>query len=162
MTTIFREAEPDDAPIIGALVAALDAHYIGEALAPDPTAAAAMARRALETREGSRVILAEVDGVPAGLAIFGVLRPGRALTGVVFLKELFVLERFRRHGVGRALIGQVARWARDRGIGRIDLTTDATNIEAVRFYERHGGKEQKKRFFRFAGDDLARLAEGGD
>jgi GNAT superfamily N-acetyltransferase len=155
-----REASLDDADVVGALIHAMDAHYIG-ARAPSTSEAAAMVRRTIAIREGTRFTLAFVEGAPVGVACWVVIRPGHRLSGLVFLKDLFVLESMRGTGVGRALMAALARRAADEGIGRIDLTTDRGNEGARRLYLALGAAEQEKVMLRFDGEVLRRLASAG-
>lgn len=144
-----RLAGSGDAETIGALIHALDAHYRGETLAPRADAAAAMAARTLEAREGTHFALAFWDGAPAGLAAFAFLRPGRALKGVLYAKEIFVREAARGRGIGTALFRFLQAEAQRHGIGRIELTTDPDNAGARRFYEQLGGERIEKVAYRF-------------
>lgn len=43
--------------------------------------------------------------------------------------------RFRRCGVGRALVADAEQTARERGFDHVILTVDPANTEAIRFYE---------------------------
>jgi ribosomal protein S18 acetylase RimI-like enzyme len=144
-----RLATADDASVLGALIRAIDIHYRDEAVAPMAEAAAAMVRRTIETREGTEFALAECAGQAVGLAAFAILRPGRDLQGVLYAKEIFVRAEARGQGAGEALLTFLKGEAQRRGIGRIDLTTDPANIEAQRFYERHGGERTEKVAYRF-------------
>ena len=51
------------------------------------------------------------------------------------LDDLFVEPAVFRHGVGRALVEDVVRWARGRGVARISVTG---NPHALAFYEAVG------------------------
>jgi GNAT superfamily N-acetyltransferase len=144
-----RLATADDASALGALIRAIDIHYRDEAVAPTAEAAAAMARRTIETREGTEFALAERAGQAVGLAAFAILRPGRDLKGVLYAKEIFVRSEERARGAGEALFAFLKAEAQRRGIGRIDLTTDPANSGAQRFYERLGGERAEKVAYRF-------------
>jgi GNAT superfamily N-acetyltransferase len=85
-----------------------------------------------------------------GLACFVLVRPGHQLAGLIHLKELFVEESARGQAVGTALMRWLADFARARGIGRIDLTTESGNRRARAFYERLGGQQMDKVFYRFS------------
>jgi len=54
------------------------------------------------------------------------------------LETLVVNARQRRRGIGRALLGTAAAWARARGATEMVLTTWVGNAEADAFYERLG------------------------
>ena len=57
---------------------------------------------------------------------------------VVLLEDMVVDARARGTGVGSALLEQAIAHARESGCGRITLLTDADNLDAQRFYRRHG------------------------
>jgi GNAT superfamily N-acetyltransferase len=83
------------------------------------------------------VLLAELDGEAVGFALYfhnystweG--RPG------IYLEDLFVEERARGLGLGRALIAALAAIARKRGCPRIDLSVLHWN-PTREFYHRIG------------------------
>lgn len=54
------------------------------------------------------------------------------------LKELFVRASQRNHGVGRALMVWVARYALENGCSRIDWPVKASNARGISFYESLG------------------------
>jgi GNAT superfamily N-acetyltransferase len=86
-------------------------------------------------------VVAENESGPIGYA-FVTVGPGYAswATGerAGVLETLSVLPERRSGGVGAALIE--AAWARlgERGVEDMAITTTKTNIDAHRFYERHG------------------------
>ena len=86
-------------------------------------------------------LVAEVDGVVLGSADVtlqspnagSMLRPALAASvGVA------VLEEHRGGGIGSRLMEAAEDWARERGASLIVLDASAVNVEARRFYERHG------------------------
>jgi len=84
-----------------------------------------------------RVLIAEIDGLPAGYALFfdcysSLQGPG------IFLEDLFVRPRFRGKSVGRALLAHVARITEDaKGFGIMFNVLD-WNTRAIEFYRRIG------------------------
>ncbi|HWM63779.1 MAG TPA: GNAT family N-acetyltransferase [Solirubrobacterales bacterium] len=90
-------------------------------------------------------VVAEASGEPVGYA-FVTVGPGYASweTGdrLAELQTLSVLAECRGGGVGAALID--AAWSRLDGLGVDDMaiTTTVTNVDAHRFYERHGFEQR--------------------
>jgi putative acetyltransferase len=82
--------------------------------------------------EGVRFFVARADGVAVGCAV---LR-GDGTDGE--LKRMFVLERSRGIGVGRAILRAVEAAARADGILRLRLETGIRNTEALGLYRRAG------------------------
>jgi GNAT superfamily N-acetyltransferase len=153
-----RLATRADAPWLGALIDEMDRHYRGADAVQAVGTAAAMIERTFDTAEGTRFLLAIVSGKPVGIACFAVIRPGRGHAGLIFLKDLFVVENERGKGVGRSLMKQLAAFALAHNIGRIDLTTDHSNTGAQKLYSELGGLARPKVLYTFDGDVLSRLA----
>lgn len=146
---IIRLATLDDAADVAALVRATDLHYAGDEVAQPLEPTVAMVAQSMREAEGTRYALAFLEGRPVGLACFALLRPGFKLTGLLFLKELFVHTTARGQDVGAELMLWLAAYAREYGITRIDLTTDGSNRGAQTFYERLGADRMDKVFYRF-------------
>ena len=144
-----RLATPEDVADVATLVRALDLHYVGPEVAQAIEPTRAMIERSMREAEGTRYALAHRDGRAVGLACFAVLRPGFRLTGLLFVKELFVESHARGQAVGVVLMRWLADFARAQGLTRIDLTTDGTNAGAQAFYERLGAERMNKVFYRF-------------
>jgi len=88
---------------------------------------------------------------------------GRVVTGwdgpVIFLQDLFVEPRCRRHGVASALMARVAALARDVGSPIVELTVRADN-PAQNFYLHTGCRPLSHCLtFVLAGPSLAALAD---
>jgi ribosomal protein S18 acetylase RimI-like enzyme len=147
--TVIRLAAPEDAADVAALVRALDLHYVGPQVAQPLAPTREMVERSMREAEGTRYALAFRGGQAVGLACFAVLRPGFRLSGLLFLKELFVDSHARGQAVGAELMHWLAAYARAQGLTRIDLTTDGTNTGAQAFYERLGGERTNKVLYRF-------------
>jgi GNAT superfamily N-acetyltransferase len=145
----IRLADPEDAADVAALVRAVDLHYVGPEAAQPLEPTKGMVEQSMRGSEGTRYAVAYREGQPVGLACFAVLRPGFKLSGLLFVKELFVESQVRGQAVGAALMRWLADYARARGITRIDLTTDGTNTGAQAFYERLGAERMNKVFYRF-------------
>jgi putative acetyltransferase len=84
-----------------------------------------------------RLLLAEYDGEAAGCAALHRLEPG-----ICEMKRLYLREKFRGKGVGRALAETLIAGARVAGYGRMRLDTiEPVMQEAVRLYRDLGFKE---------------------
>ncbi len=104
-------------------------------------------------------ILAFLDGVPVGLALFHprfstwLGRPG------MYLEDLYVVAEARGQGVGRRLMARLAAIAVERGWGRIDF--QVLDWNPARNFYRHLGIEHLGEWLRYGagGDALRSLAE---
>jgi putative acetyltransferase len=77
--------------------------------------------------DGEVRLLAELDGVPAGI---GALVPAGEE-----LRACYVLPEMARRGIGSALVREIERVARSNGLARLEL---AGSLNAERFYLAHG------------------------
>jgi GNAT superfamily N-acetyltransferase len=108
----------------------------------DPTAMeqffSNLARGRLLVEPGSEAFVATIDGAPAG--IIAVHPDADYFTGHprAYVDVLVVAEDAEGRGVGRALMGRVEQWARDRGCLEVVLDVFAGNAGAAAFYERNG------------------------
>lgn len=69
--------------------------------------------------------------------------------------DLAVTPSMRGKGIGRALLAEVGRVARERGCGRLEWAVLDWNDPAIRFYESLGAKPLKEwRIYRVEGKAL--------
>ena len=88
-----------------------------------------------------RAILAEdaASAQPAGYAVFFPCYSTWTGPGI-FLEDLFVRVPFRGRGIGKALVAEVARIARQEGCRNIRLDVLHWNEPAIRFYKSLGAE----------------------
>jgi ribosomal protein S18 acetylase RimI-like enzyme len=79
------------------------------------------------------VYFAYADGQLAGQ--IGVVKHWNAFA---WIDDFAVDVRFRRRGIGRAMMQQAANWAKDRRLPGVMLETQDVNVTACRFYENFG------------------------
>lgn len=94
--------------------------------------------RLLEDADTEYLLAAEDGGEPAGICQVR-FRYGVWLTAEdSCLEDLFVSERARRGGLGRALVEASLELAAGRGCRRIELDTNESNARALALYESLG------------------------
>ncbi len=88
------------------------------------------------------LILAHVDGERAGAGVVAFDTPGvdmlEGRRDLAVLRDIRVVPRLRRQGVGTALLRAAEEWAQARGCRRLKIETQNINVPACRFYARHG------------------------
>lgn len=114
-------------------------------------------------RPAAEVLLAELDGAPAGFALFFhnfstfLGRPG------IYLEDLYVRPEHRGQGVGRRLLAELAHLAVTRGCGRLEWAVLDWNESAIGFYRALGAVPQDEwTVFRMTGEALTALADRAD
>jgi GNAT superfamily N-acetyltransferase len=156
---IVRTAGPEDAGLILELVREL---AVFERAPASVAATAEDYRRELASKHPSfGCLIAELDGRPAGFALF--FHNYSTWTGRrgIYLEDLFVRDRARGRGVGRRLLVELARVAVARGCPRLELSVLDWN-PARRFYEGLGFRWKHDWLgYRLDGDALAALAAAG-
>jgi ribosomal protein S18 acetylase RimI-like enzyme len=89
--------------------------------------------------EGSALgFIARVGGHPAGFTLIYPTFSTVALAPIWLLNDLWVDEKYRRHGIANALLEKAENEARQSGAGRIWLRTALDNRAARALYVRRG------------------------
>ena len=66
----------------------------------------------------------------------------------LYLEDIFVLEEYRRRGIGQAMFDFCVRRAKKKGCGRIEFTVLDWNEAAQRFYQKNGARRTNWYFYR--------------
>jgi GNAT superfamily N-acetyltransferase len=152
-----RPATAGDVPLDRALIAEL-ADY--ERLADAAVATDDGLREQLfGAHPAAEVLIGEVDGEPAGFALFfhnfSTFLGKRGL----YLEDLFVRPAFRGAGLGKRLMAALARIAVERDCGRFEWSVLDWNAPAIGFYRRIGATGMDEwTVQRLEGDALRALA----
>ena len=153
----IRAATADDAALLTQLILEL-ADY--ERLADAAVATEAGLREQLfGPQPAAEVLIAEVDGEPAGFALY--LHNFSTFLGKrgLYLEDLFVRPAFRGLGLGRHLMAMLARIAVQRDCGRFEWSVLDWNAPAIGFYRTLGAVGMNEwTVQRLEGDALRSLA----
>lgn len=157
--TLIRPARPEDAGEIVRLVKALAA-YENEPPETVKITEADVLRDGFSEPRRFEALLAELDGRPVGFALYFhnySTWEGRA---GIYIEDLFVEERARGLGLGRALVTEIARIAKQRGCPRVDLWVLHWNPTRD-FYHRIGIRHMDEWLpYRMVEPAIGRLADG--
>jgi GNAT superfamily N-acetyltransferase len=134
----LADATPEDVPELLAMITEL-ADF--ERLAHEVVATEASLTEGLfGPRAAAETVIARVGGAVAGFALyFSSFSTFLGRSGV-YLEDLFVRPAFRGRGVGKALLGHLARLAAARGCGRMEWAVLNWNRRAIGFYEALGAR----------------------
>jgi GNAT superfamily N-acetyltransferase len=107
-------------------------------------------------------IIAELDGEPAGMALYHTRFSTWLGAPTLFLEDIVVREAARGHGVGQRLMARLAKIALERGWGRIDF--HVLDWNPARGFYRKLGFDHLEEWLRYgaAGGWLERLAARDD
>ena len=144
-----------DLPLILKLIKDL-AEY--EKLAHAVVATEEILRDSLFRKRVAEVVIGYAGDEPAGFAVF--FQTFSTFLGVpgMYLEDIFVEPKWRRKGLGRQLLIQLAKIANERGYGRVEWSVLNWNEPAINFYKALGAKPMDEwTVFRLTGESLRKL-----
>lgn len=159
MTIAIRPARPDDLPLIARFIRDL-AEY--EKLSNEVRFdEAVLGKNLFGPKPCAEVLIGELDGEPRGFALFFQTfstfegKPG------IWLEDLYVRPEARGKGLGKALLTDLARIAKERDCTRFEWWVLDWNAPSIAFYRGLGAKPMDDwTIMRVDGDALERLAAG--
>ncbi len=134
----IRPAAPGDVGLIHALIVELATYE----RAPEQVVGTPemLEHELFGPRPSAEALIAEIDGVPGAFALFhGTFSTWECRPGI-WLEDLYVPPEHRRHGVGGALLAELARITVDRGCARLEWTALHWNTPALDFYAKLGAE----------------------
>ncbi len=154
----FRSAETSDAPLVARFLRELaeyekltDKAHINEGQLAQHLAPGAAPQ--------IYVIIAEHEEKPIGMAIYFMNYSTFTTSWGLRLEDLYVIEPYRSHGVGRAFFVVLARIAQKHGYSHLGFSVLDWNVSARALYERLGAVALNKWVpMRLEGDALLNLA----
>lgn len=148
----IRDAVIEDFPAIDRLMGPLhDAHVAKHPEQFRPVGSAFPFERFSELLESdaSRVLVAERDGVIVGFVEVTMREapqiPAYVSRRIASVEIIAVDEAERGRGIGRSLMTSAAAWAREKGIGELELSVYEFNADAIAFYEALGLRTKSRR-----------------
>jgi GNAT superfamily N-acetyltransferase len=151
-------ATEKDVPLIRELILEL-AEYERALPGEAPVTEKDLAKTLFGKQPAAEVLIAYFGDEPAGFALFFHNYSTWLGKRGIFLEDLFVRTRARKHGIGFALLRELARIALERDCGRMDWSVLNWNELAISFYKRIGAKPMDDwTTFRLTGDALAHVA----
>ncbi|MGQ9583061.1 MAG: GNAT family N-acetyltransferase [Thermoplasmatota archaeon] len=112
----------------------------GGVLAPGAEAAFTRFVSSLVDSRRGLVLVAEVDGRPAGYCVAAIRRniPVFRLRNYGLITDLYVDRRHRGRGLSSLMRTEVLRWLRRRGVAQLRLNVLIGNARAIAVYRRWG------------------------
>jgi putative acetyltransferase len=134
----IRRAEPADAPALVELASAVSAEPEGWMIWDEWRSVGDERRylRAARRHPDVAVFVAELDGTIAGR--LSLAREDHPASRHVADLGLMVDARFRRRGIGRALLEAAVAWGRANGVTKLELHVFPWNTAAIALYESFG------------------------
>jgi GNAT superfamily N-acetyltransferase len=107
-------------------------------------------------------VLAEADNDLVGFALWLVFFGTMSGSYAMFVNNLFVVEPYRRRGIGSAIFRHLARIAVEKQYSVIQWDVNRLNTQAIEFYRRLGSQRVSNDLVmeELRGDTLLALARG--
>lgn len=129
-------ARPADIPALCGLLSALFSQEVE--FVPDTARQARGLSMIIDDPRVGSVLVARRDGQVTGMVTLLFTVSTALGERVVLFEDLVVSPDARGAGIGSALVQAAMDFARKNGCSRITLLTDGINVDAQRFYARHG------------------------
>lgn len=137
----------------------LSSYYLGENSSSETAVADNIKSNILGPDSGVKLILAFEGGTAIALATISIMYPAPKETGQLFIKELFISKNHQSHGIGKKVMGFIARFAQSKNCSRLDFTVDSDNQKAISFYQSLGLLPlDTKLYFRAKKNEINRLS----
>ena len=93
--------------------------------------------------DDSFVLVAEKGTEIIGYLIGALIAPMdyRTITILAEAENMYIKDTFRSQGIGGKLVALFEDWCKERKVQRIRYVASANNVEAIKFYKKHGCKE---------------------
>src|SRR5258708_6176147 len=134
----IRPATREDVPLLRALIRELAAYEkkAHKAVMTEDD----LLRDGFGRQRKFRALIAEWKGEPAGYASFFYFYSTFQGRPALFLEDLFVRDKFRGNGIGKALLAAVAKLALEEGCYGLRWEVLDWNRPAIEFYEKLGAE----------------------
>jgi len=147
--------EKVDAENFEAFLGLIDRLAEYEKLAPPDQAARERLRRdCLADKPRYQAFLGKVGSQYVSYVIYFFTYSSFLALPTLFLEDIFVLEEYRRNGVGKKMFDFIKETAKREGCGRIEFTVLKWNKSAQEFYAKNGAKCLEWYFYRVAKEDF--------
>jgi GNAT superfamily N-acetyltransferase len=154
---VIRNATVEDVPLLLAMLreASIEQGFPGELVATE----ANLREDGFGPQPRFRAVIAEWEQAPAGMALFFFNYSTWGSRNGLYLEDLYVDPRYRKKGVGRALLIHLAQVAVAEGCGRFQWVVHCENARAVRLYESIGAASFREwTLMSLKGEAIAQLA----
>lgn len=152
----IRKATIEDGKVLCELIEAL-AHY-EKLTPPDEAAKERLIQDACGDFPRITAWLADYEGKVVGYAITLFTYASFLAKPTLYIEDIFVLEQYRKKGIGKALFNYCALVALQEDCSRMEFQVLDWNKPSIDFYEKNGARHLKEWYpFRMEKEDLLKL-----
>ncbi len=121
---------------------------------PDEAAKGRLRHDCLGANPKFQAYLGWVGGKPVGYIIYFFTYSSFLALPTLYVEDIFVLDGYRRRGVGKALFDFLKATAKREGCGRIEFTVLKWNTSAQEFYESNGAQRLEWYLYRLTPENF--------
>lgn len=121
---------------------------------PDQDAKKRLRRDCLSDNPKYNAYLGKIGDKPVAYFIYFFTYSSFLALPTLFLDDIFVLEDYRRHGIGKKMFNFIKEIAKAEGCGRIEFITLKWNTSAQSFYDKNGAKRLDWYLYRVVKEDF--------
>ena len=98
--------------------------------------------------------LAKIDDKFVGYVIFLMTYSSYLALPTLYIEDIFVLEKYRRKGIGQKLFDFCIKQTKKRGCGRMEWCAFNWNTTAMKFYEKNKATKLNKTYYRMTQEQM--------
>ncbi len=134
----LRQATPEDIDVLFEMIMEIAAYHEQEPFVK--TGKAELLRAGFGESPLFGAMIAEYEGATAGYVSYTINYSIWLGVRYINIDDVFVKAAFRGKKIGEALMQEMKRHGKEKGIQRIKWEVEKENVAAIRFYERLGAK----------------------
>ena len=123
-------------------------------LSPNEEAKRRLRRDCLSDKPKFQAFVGKIGAEYVSYVIFFFTYSSFLAMPTLFLEDIFVLEEYRRQGMGKKMFDFLKETAKREGCGRIEFTVLKWNKSAQEFYEKNKARRLEWYLYRLANEDF--------
>jgi GNAT superfamily N-acetyltransferase len=121
---------------------------------PDEEAKNRLRRDCLSDKPKYEAFIGKIGEKPVSYVIFFFTYSSFLALPTLYVEDIFVLENYRKQGIGKKMFDFLKETAKREGCGRIEFTVLKWNKTAQEFYEDNGAKRMEWFLYRIVKEDF--------
>lgn len=121
---------------------------------PDQEAQQRLRRDCLSDKPKYKAYIGKLGDKPAAYIIYFFTYSSFLAQPTLFLEDIFVLQEYRRRGIGEKMFCFIKQVAKQEGCGRIEFTVLKWNTSAQVFYKKNGAQRLEWYMYRITEDNF--------
>ncbi len=121
---------------------------------PDEEAKKRLRRDCLSDKPKYEAFMGKIEDKPVSYIIYFFTYSSFLALPTLFLEDIFVLNEYRRKGVGQKMFDFLKKTAKREGCGRLEFTVLKWNTTAQEFYEKNKAKRLEWFLYRLVNEDF--------